>query len=364
MRTSNTPNPDYLYRLARSGSSEDRETLARSITSLLHADLTKGEMFLAQDILLHMLREATNDLRQTLALHLSVEEKCPIALIDYLVYECTLDVSRPVLKNSPAIDDDYLIDVAKRFDMPEYWQAIAERPKVSKKLALFLIGTDDSEVYQTLVKNQGSEFCSLCMNWLTGIAMNLPPLQAPLLQRKEVTPELAGKLYAYVSEELRKEITAKFDIDPAIIDRAMKQVVERRMEQKEGIHTISAEMMSMVERLPKITSRQIMEAMQRGDKALFACMCGAYLKTSPEKVLQRLEFKPMTVLAILCRAISMTRAEYNSLFLMWRRTQGASAVTNAQELAQAMSIYDQMKPDQAKAEVQSWSNTSESTATH
>ena len=205
---------------------------------------------------------------------------------------------------------------------------------------------------------------SLCMNWLTGIAMNVPQIQAPLLQRKEVTPELAAKLYAYVSEELRKEILEKFEIDPAVIDRAMKQVVDRRLEQKSGSHGITPEMISMVQRLPKITSRQIMESMQRGDRALFACMCGSYLKTPAEKIMLRLEEKPMIVLAVLCRAIGMTRAEYNSLFLMWRRAQGGAAVTNAQELSHAISVFDQMKPEQAKAEVQSWSNTTHSDATH
>ena len=362
---SNSPtSPDYLYRLARSGSPEDRETLAKSITSLLHANLSKSEMFLAQDILLHMLREAETDLRHTLALHLSVEEKCPQALLDYLVYECPFEVAQPVLKNSPVLNDEYLINVIKHFDSPEYCRTIAEREHVSKTLALFLIGMDDEQTYQTLVKNHGSEFCSLCMNWLTGIAMNLQPLQAPLLQRKEITPELATKIYWHASEDLRQDILQRFDIDKETLDKALTYVVSRRIEQKQDIHRIAPEMYELVRRMPKVTSRQIMEAMQKGDRAFFACLCGAYLKVDAEKVMQRLETQATVTLATLCRAIGMTRAEYNSLFLMWRRQDTNGGITNARDLANAMSLFDQMKPEQAKAEVASWNNASQSTATH
>jgi uncharacterized protein (DUF2336 family) len=357
-------NPDYLYRLARSGNAEDREKLAKSISSLLHADLSQGEMYLAQDILLHLLREAETDMRQTLALHLSVEPKCPKALIDYLVFECPLSVSEPVLKNSPILEDDYLIEVAKRFETPDYWRAIASREQVSKNLALFLIGTDDEQVYEILVRNLGAEFCSLCMNWLTGVAMNMPPLQEPLLQRKEITPELATKLYWHTSEKLQQDILQKFDIDKAVLDKAMQYVVSRRVEQKKGVQRISDEMWQIAQKLPKISSRQIMDAMQKGDRAFFACLCATYLKIDAEKVLQKLEARPMLALAVLTRAINMTRAEYNSLFLMWRRQDNTGGITNARELAHAMAVFDQMKPEQAKAEAASWSNTSVSEATH
>lgn len=363
MTTGHT-NPDYLYRLARSGSPEDRETLAKSITSLLHANLSKGEMFLAQDILLHMLHEAEIDLRQTLALHLSVEEKCPQALLDFLIYECPFSVAEPVLKNSPVLDDAYLMEVVKHFDIPDYWRTIAARDQVSQNLALFLIGMDDEEVYQILVKNHGSEFCSLCMNWLTGIAMNMPPLQGPLIHRKEITPELATKLYWHTSEDLRKNILQRFDIDKETLDKALTYIVSRRVEQKAGIQRITAEMLGLIQKMPKITSRQIMEAMQKGDRAFFAALCGVYLKVDGERVLQRLESKPTLAIAVLCRAINMTRAEYNSLFLMWRRQDSTSSITNASELAHAMSVFDQMKPDQARAEIATWNNTAQSTATH
>lgn len=356
-------NPDYLYRLARSGTPEDRETLARSITSLLHADLTKGEMYLAQDILLHMLREAEMDLRQSLALQLSVEDKCPKALLDYLIFDCPFSVSEPVLKNSKVLTDNDLIEIAKRFDMPEYWRTIAGREQVSKDLALFLIGTDDEEVYHILVQNHGSEFCSLCMNWLTGIAINMPPLQEPLLQRKEITPELATKIYWYASDKLKEQIVQRFDIDKSTLERALKYVVDRRIAQKSGVNRISMEMMGVVSRLPKITSRQIVDAMERNDMPMFACLCGVYLKLNPEKVLHRLEVQPVLALSVLCRAVNLTRAEYNSLFLMMKRHSGQSVV-NSNELTHAMAIFDGMKIEQAKAEVATWINTAHSTAQH
>src|SRR5690606_28397866 len=106
----------------------------------------------------------------------------------------------------------FLMEVAKRFDEPTYWRTIAGRKHISSTLSLFLINTNDNGTHQILVNNPGSDLCPDCMNTLTDFALINTLLQHPLLQRREITAELAARLYWNSSEKLKQVITERFDI--------------------------------------------------------------------------------------------------------------------------------------------------------
>ena len=59
--------PEYLYRLARSGGDHDRYQLAQSVISFMQHALQPNEQAIAQEILLQLLKEAAHDLRMSLA---------------------------------------------------------------------------------------------------------------------------------------------------------------------------------------------------------------------------------------------------------------------------------------------------------
>ncbi len=347
---------DYLYRLARSTKSEDREALAKSVTNLLQADLTKGEMILVQDILLRMLREAESDLRRNLAIHLSAEDKCPTVLVEYLMKECSFDEAEPLIRYSVAVNDNLLIETGKRYERPEYWRAMASRKKISRELALYLIHTKDLETQKILVGNEGADLCTLCMKLLTDIAIStgIGDLQGPLLQRSEITAELAARLYWHVSEKLKAEIQTRFNIDKKTLDQAVNYVVDKRLTQRGSVRTISMEMLGLVRKMPYISTRQIMDALQSGDRALFACLCGVQLKINPEEVLVHLEYNVVHTMAVLCRALNMTRTEFNSAYVMWRRDDPNSHAIGAMEMVEANEVFNRMKRDQAKTVIQDW----------
>lgn len=314
--------------------------LARSMSGLLQMELSKGEAFLVQDILLRLLREAETELRQSLALYLAEEEKCPQALIDYLVFECGLNESEYFLKNSPALSDDFLIEVAKRFATPAYWSALAMRKKIGPGLALHLVYTKDDRVHHILLRNQGATFCPQAMQILTDIAIEKWGLQIPLLDRKELTPDLAARLYWHVSESIKQDILQRFKIAPEVLERAMGYVVPRTIVQRSEVRTISMEMLGLVQRMRNITSRQIVDALHKGDRAMFACLCGVRLHVPPENILLMLDQDLVRGMAALCRAVHLTRADFSKMFLAWRRMDTLAAVTRASDLTSAVAVFD------------------------
>ncbi len=345
---------DYLYKLARSESKEDRVSLAKSIVGLLRNPLSKSETTLIQDILLRMLREAENELRKSLAEYLAEENKCPQAVIDYLIYECPVSVSEPLLKKSTALSDDFLMEVATKFKALPYWQAIASRPHLSQRLALFLLKVEEFEICEILIKNRNVDFCPESMDILTDAAILNQDLSEPLSERKEVTSEMMAKLYHHASEQLQEKIQQRFNIDKQVLEKALHYVVIRKIERGSRIETISMEMLDLVRKMPKISTRQIVDAMKKGDKPMFSCLCAMYLKINPQKIMDKLQARPTLALAVISRAINITRAEYNAIFIQWRRQESNSGILKAYEITYAMSIFDQTKVDQAKLEVKKW----------
>jgi uncharacterized protein (DUF2336 family) len=345
-------NSDYLYQLARSSKTADREMLAKSVTALLQSDLSKGETLLVQDILLRMLSEAESDLRRSLAIHLSTEEKCPQVLIDFLLHECPFHDSEHFLKHSVILKDDYLIDLCKRFEDPDYWRTIAARDKVSRILALYLVNTNDGQTQEILLANAGADLCMESMTKLTDIAVGVWPFQSLLLHRPEITVDLAAKIYWHASDMLKLEIIERFEIDQETLKKAMNYVVVKQTQKRATVRTISMETLGLVRKIRRISSRQIIQSLQDGDPVLFACLFATSLKINPEIVLQRLEMQTMTTLAILCRGYGLSLPDFSQLYLQWRRLEQPHGMIQADEIVRAVQVYNNMSTVKARTEIE------------
>jgi len=348
--------PEYLFRLARSGGEADRLHLAQAVLSFMHTDLQPGEQSIAEEILLRLLREAEHDLRMSLAEQLAHENKCPKSLLDYLIYENPLEVAAPVLQYSPVLDDSYLIEVAKHFRKTEYWQIMARRTHVSETLSRFLVETNDTDVYRLLLKNRGAHLGPTSMNWLIDVAPNLPEIQKPLLTRPEVTAELAAKLYWHVSAELRSQITARFDINQKEIDVLLDKAVKQRLSERETAQHITPEMVQHAATLKeqnRLTSHQLLEALKKDDLPGFTCLMAALLSLPAEFVAERLDEDFAMNMAVMCKAVNITSRDYNVLFLLWRRKK-KYLTGSIVELSVAMDHFKSLNLTDALKQIQAW----------
>lgn len=349
-------NPRYLYQIASSGTPSERNALADAMTGLLQTDLKQSERDIAQDILLHLLEDADNELRMSLASKLAHEPKCPQVLLDYLIFQTPLKICEPVLRYSEVLNDEYLIAVARHFRQSEYWQILAQRRKVSSYLADFLVSTDDIRVCTKLLANPGAQISINSMDTLLNMAPNVPEIHKPLLSRPEMKPELAQRLMKYVSVELQAEITTRFNVDKNIVSTALDEIIIERNTGLYKVQTITPDMLDLcfkMKQMNRITPRQLMESAKESNTELFACMLAALLNLNPEMVLQKLVAQVEITLPVLCHAARMTRGDYSQLFLMWRQ-KNQKSITNGAELSQAMKVFDALKFEKAQLLVQQW----------
>ncbi|HEY1095771.1 MAG TPA: DUF2336 domain-containing protein [Alphaproteobacteria bacterium] len=336
--------PEYLYRLARSGSQADRQELAFAMKDMLatpHRDI-------AREILLLLLREAELDLRQKLAEKLCTLKDCPYELIQFLVYENPAPIAEMVIKKSPLLQNEDLLKIAETFAQdPHYTHAIAQRPQLSPAVVTRLLAQKDHTVQLLLLNNDKIELSENCLTTLLNAAKQRPELQQPLLLRKEITPALAAQLYWHVSVELRQYIMKNFPMDAHKLDHTMEIVLQDKIDQDAGIFTITNEARAAAERLRAtgaLNVKNTVESLRKGNVVLFVCMAGLMINSSPESLLRSLvvnaKNEPLAALAHLLR---LNATDFNSLYLLWRRHIAQQKMTYAHEVAEAFDCFTGMK---------------------
>jgi len=348
--------PEYLFSLAKGGSERDRETLALSIASFLSAGLSDASRVLAKDILLQLLKEAEKDLRLTLARHLANEPDCPKELLRYLIFENPLEISSPVLRYSEALEDTDLLEVAAHFAQRDYWQEIAQRNKIGEEVTDFLVGTRDIPVCKLLVNNQGACLSKASVEWLINVSPYLKDIQKPLLQRAEITPQLASKLYWYVSDELKAFITSNFKVDQTQINALLDKIVKNYINDQKPGRTITSEMQDLachLKRQNKITAKTITSCFKKGNLAFCACLWGALLNLRPEMLLKKWDEDFSETMAILVRVSHFMRSDYNLLFLHAPQRK-SQMVTNHEELNLALRKFDLLDFETAYNVMRGW----------
>ena len=348
--------PDYLYRLARSGSPRDRHELAMSMQDILGVTPHRE---VATEILMLLLKEAEMELRKELAERLASQRDCPMELIHFLVYESPVAVAQIVIKDSPLLQDPDLLKIIAEFSSdPAYLQAIAQRPKLSGEVVKELFDTDDEQTQLFLLQNRQIELNESCLNYLIDIVKQKPNLQQPFLQRREVPPNLAAKLYWHVSVELRQHILENFPMDAARLDRVMDQALKKQVDAKNGVYEITDEIRVKVERLKAsgmLNVRHTMECLRQANIPMFACMSAMIMRVSPESLLKALmEDQNNEALSVVGHQLRLTRTDFNGLYLLWRRQTLPSRVIRGEDMAQAADQFKDMSPEKARGLMEHW----------
>ncbi len=353
--------PEYLYRLARSATSEDRQNLSEAITSILATSLTERQQEIASDILLTIIKEAETDLRQQLSQRLSVEESVTQELIEYLAKDDEFCVAEPVIIHSPKLTETFLINLVKE-RTEEYWRAVAKRRKISTELATLLIGMSDDETLKILVSNPGAAIDNTSINWLVGVAKNFIDIQEPVLMRPEIDQKMATELYWYVSKNLRQKIVDEFHVQPNKIDQALEEIMQNQIHVKTGKGDITADMKAYVERLQqrgRITPHFMIETIRKRNLPLFKCMLGQAVNLSKQLIDTALNQKDGRALATILRSYGMTKSDFTTIYLLIRSQKEESRVTNSSELSALMTHYDNMTVSSANLVLNRWREESE-----
>lgn len=219
--------PESLMKLAETRDPATRDRLAVAMAETCAArnpgDTEAGKM--VSDLLISLAKEASGEIRTLLAEKLAGVGWAPRELILNLAFD-EIDVADAVLKASAQLVDADLLTLIECKGL-EHRVAIASRPNLSAFVSDGLSVATEPEVLTALAANRTTRLTRKTLNKCVDVAEGYEPIHDPLCQRTDLGDELANRLYAIVSDEFRRLIVERYDVNEVLLVPIVKDVREQ-----------------------------------------------------------------------------------------------------------------------------------------
>lgn len=297
--------------MAQDRSREGREFLVTAAGEFIAEEngvLNDNERALMTDILSRLVKEVEVSVRQKLAQRLADTENAPHTLIVELAND-EIEIAAPILNRSKVLNDIDLIDVIRHKTL-EHQLAVAVRESIAAPVSAALVQSGNSDVVELLLRNEGAVFAPETLETVVEQSRERRNFQEPLLQRAELGPELAGRMYWWVSAAL-----LNFD---------------------------------------EVAQSNLVKALREGDitqfQSLFQKATGLGLP-----LLRVLLFEPGGErLAIVCRAADMAPKAFAAIYRLLRMSSDGATPLKRGALTWIASLYLEIKPDLAMTVLRQW----------
>lgn len=352
MAGQDTSRIQQLVTLARDTAPAARARLVSGIGDLMFNEEeppTQRENEIATDILRHLVHEAEAAVRHALADRLAREPKAPRELIIALAND-EIAVARPILLDCELLADADLIEIIHQRTL-QHQLTIAMRRQVSETVSAALVSTGNPEVMRNLVTNPNARIARRTFELLVDHSRAVEMLQAPLVRRRDLDPDLAGRMYAWVSASLRKQIVLNFDVDPKLLDEALAVSL------RDVARDDAREQARLGHAIPRGDDPGVLlQLLRAGEIAMFEALLAR--KTGLRLTIARRAFyepggRP---LAIACKAIGIEKAHFAAIFLLARQARPGDKIVDPGELNAILAYFDALTVQAAKQEIESWRN--------
>lgn len=342
--------PKELIEFARVGTAQSRHTLAVEMTDLFGEPkilTSERERDLAAEILERLIRAFEVEIRRDLAERLSSKPLVPRGLILMLAHD-EIEVARPILLGSEAVTADDLIAVIHGRGIA-HQRCIAQRDGIDEPVCNALVATDSVDVIKTLLHNSGARISEATMAYLVEEAHWVESYREPLIERRELEPPLARRLYSLVSAALRKHILERFDLDPSALDDALEDIVVER-----GGGGRVSRLATQIAGLRRVTPELLIKVMRGGDRPLFEQLLAQHAELSEDLLRRILYGNDGREVAILCRALDFEKSEFAVIFFLTSQGGPGREVQDPRDVAPLMDFFDHLEPAQARQTLDLW----------
>lgn len=333
-----------LYALAEDKGNENAcYELTSIMVDLLNIRLSARESELITDVLFALMKQAEKDLKVALAERLSCMENVPLRMILGLANE-DIAIADPVLRKSPVLHDLDLIYILQSKGA-SHGRSIALRQGLSTSIINMLADTQDFQIAVNLCGNSGAALTAHAFNIFSDMAKYSDVLARPLLSRDDVPQEIAGKLYQFVGEELKKNLAERFGIGAGrILSSAIDDITIEFTEHDPNKHDAGDTLLAHAhnqQRRGELKVHAMISTLRRAQFSTFLAQFSVFCGLSVEMTKSMIRQETGKGLALACRALDISKADYVSLFLLTERFRTSpKRAINHRELSRIMMMYD------------------------
>jgi len=302
--------------------------------------------------------------RRDLSERLSSAPNPPHDLIVALAND-EIEVAEPILKASTVLRDAELVGVI-RHRTQQHQLAIAMRRSLSEYVSDALVETGNIDVVKVLLENSDAQISEATMEYLAEESRRVDTYQEPLLRRGDLGPELAARMYLWVSAALRSHILENFDIDPSQIDDHLESAADATLpglesrqggsrETKPGKPKPAEVLARRLTEQRKVTPDFLVQVLRQGEVPLFEALFGELSGLKAPRLQKVLYDSGGEGLAIACRAMAMPKPTFATIFLLSRRGHTGKQIVDPRELSRALLLFDKVVPAAAAEVMKGWS---------
>jgi len=267
-----------------------------------------------------------------------------------------IDIARSVLTNSLSLTDDDLISIVET-QSADHACAVAMRAEVNEAVADALVTTGSLRVMQIVAENLGAHLSQRALGILSETARVVASLQKPIMNRPELTPDVASRLYWWVSQDVRRHAIERFGFTAGLLDLALAKAIETKLNEHIFERHEDAAMVRVADWLDErgaVTLAILPKLLRLGHFRLFNICLSRLAKLELPLVDMIVAETGGRLLAVLCRAIGVDKPSFVSIFLLSRGARVDEHVVHPRELSQALGAYDKLVPALAQEMLGLW----------
>ncbi len=354
------PRIEHLVKLAETRSAESTAELVTIIKDLFEnqdevlSDREKNLMF---KIIKSLFHEVEVSIRRELSQQMADRNDVPHDLISYLAND-KIQVAEPVLSRCELLQDTDLIKIIHQ-RTEEYHMAITLRREVSEDVSEALVETGNEEVIVSLLNNQNSRISESTMNYLVEQSKRVDTFQEPLIHHHDLNSNMAEKLFEWVSDALRQDLTTKFDIPPEIIDTYLNRTDEHatrgRRNQGEEIPDATKNLIRQLKSQEMITTEVLVAALSQGEIPLFVGLFAEMTKLDTGFSRDIIFDGDGKEVAVACKAIGVTELQFVTIIKKIRKLVAPSKEkARPEQINEMAAFYRTVIPGDAVEAIESW----------
>ena len=174
------------------------------------------------DILETLARDQATEVRRILADELKDVATAPATVINRLARDVELSVCGPVLRNSPILSDEDLLEIILGQSPDGALSAIADRANVGATVVDAIAASNDAGAIAVLLINPSAQIREETLDRIIDRAADNEPWHGPLVRRPRLPARAAARLATFVADSLLQVLRTRTDLGPD----AARQVAE------------------------------------------------------------------------------------------------------------------------------------------
>ncbi|MBI3453620.1 MAG: DUF2336 domain-containing protein [Rhodospirillales bacterium] len=221
--------------LVRDPDADVRADLAGKVARLLPGlppDAQDGVRKRVMEIIEILARDEATRVRGMIAEALKDVVSAPPDIIRQLARDLELVVARPVLRFSPLLTDDDLLDIIAGRHALGALPVIAGRQGLAEPVADAIVATEDTAAVSALLANPSAQIREETLDLIADRAPGRVEWHAPLVDRPSLPSRIARRIAAFIAESLLRRLERRPDLD-AETSAALAKEVRRRLDADE-----------------------------------------------------------------------------------------------------------------------------------